>query len=290
MTRPVFWLNGRLAAPGEAALPLTDHGLLYGDGVFEGIRFYNHRPFRLGPHLERLEDSARAIALALPYDRATLETAVAELVDAFGAPDGYIRLVATRGSGSLGLDPGRCERANLFMIADRVSLADDARRERGIAMITANLRRPGPDVLDPRIKSLNYLNNILAKIEARQAGADEAVLLDARGRVAEATAANVFIARGGRLLTPPVTDGALDGITRKAVLELCEKAGIPAQPRSLAPLDLYTADEGFLCGTGAELIPVRRVDGRALSACPGPLTRRIQGAYHRLVETETGRA
>lgn len=169
MIEPVYWLNGRLVSAAEAAIPLNDHGLLYGDGIFEGIRFYNRKPFRLAEHLERLELSARALMLALP-GRAELERAVTECIAAFAGSDGYLRLVATRGTGSLGLDPGHCKQPNLFVIADKVALVSEARRCGGLDLITASTRRPGPSVLDPRIKSLNYLNNILAKLEARRAG------------------------------------------------------------------------------------------------------------------------
>lgn len=287
MNAPVYWLNGRLVSAAEAVIPLSDHGLLYGDGVFEGIRFYNGKPFRLGDHLERLELSARALMLDLPYRHAELETAVAVVIEAFGAGDGYIRLVVTRGPGSLGLDPAHCERPNLFLIADRVTLVAESKRHHGIELVTASTRRPGPTVLDPRIKSLNYLNNILAKLEARRAGADEALLLNERGYVAEGTAENIFIVRSGSLHTPPVSDGALDGITRGIVLELCRQEGIETRERSLAPYDVHTADECFLCGTGSELLPVRAVDGRQLACSPGPMTERIQNAFGKLIETET---
>ncbi|GAB6044096.1 aminotransferase class IV [Endothiovibrio diazotrophicus] len=289
MTAPIYWLNGRIRPAAEAVLPLNDHGLLYGDGVFEGIRFYHRRPFRLTAHLERLEASARALLLELPYDRAALERAVTETIAAFDGSDGYLRLVATRGAGTLGLDPAGCAAPNLFLIADRVAVVGAGRRETGIELITASTRRPGPTVLDPRIKSLNYLNNILAKLEARRAGADEALLLNQHGYLTEGTAENLFLARGAILYTPPVSDGALDGITRAVVLELCAREGIEACERSLTPYDLYTADECFLCGTGAELIPVRAADGRPLTAAPGPLYRRLETAFRALIDEESTR-
>jgi branched-chain amino acid aminotransferase len=287
MTEPVYWLNGRLASAAEAVLPLNDHGLLYGDGVFEGVRFYSKKPFRLRPHLDRLALSARALMLTIPINQAALERAVAEVIAAFDEADGYIRLVVTRGQGGLGLDPGRCENPNLFLIADRLDLAKEKQREDGIKIITASTRRPGPCVLDPRIKSLNYLNNILAKLEARTAGADEALLLNERGHVAEGTAENIFIVCEGRLFTPPVSDGALDGITRGIVLELCEQERLKVVERSLTPYDIHTADECFLCGTGAELLPVQSVDGRRMLCTPGPISERIQLAYRRLIKMET---
>jgi len=287
MSNPVYWLNGELTPAGQARLPVNDHGLLYGDGVFEGIRFYNRRPFRLDAHLDRLQRSARALMIEPPHGREEIETAIQALIHAFDSPDGYIRLVLTRGTGGLGLDPARCERPNLLMIGDETELVDAAQRNAGISLKTASVRRPGADVLDPRIKSLNYLNNILAKIEARQAGADEALLLNDRGNVVEGSAENLFIARGGRLLTPPVSDGSLDGITRGVVMEICEQEGIPAEACSLALYDLYTADECFLCGTGAELLPVKAVDGRWLDKTPGPLTRQVEQAFRQRVAMET---
>jgi branched-chain amino acid aminotransferase len=287
MTEPVYWLNGQLVSPAQAVVPLNDHGLLYGDGVFEGIRFYNGKPFRLTPHLERLELSARALLLTIPYRRAEIAAAVAEVIEAFVASEGYIRLVVTRGAGSLGLDPSRCERPNLFLIADQVALAPETRQRVGLELVTASTRRPGPTVLDPRIKSLNYLNNILAKLEARRGGADEALLLNERGYVTEGTAENIFIARRGRLLTPPVSDGALDGITRGIVLELCATLQIEVSEQSLTPYDVHTADECFLCGTGAGLIPVRAVDGRPVNRTPGPFSEKIQLAFSKLIESET---
>lgn len=286
MTEPVYWLNGRLVTGTDAGVPLNDHGLLYGDGVFEGIRFYNGRPLRLAAHLDRLESSARALMLKLP-SRTELQAGVDAAITAFDQPEGYLRLVVTRGPGGLGLDPTQCEQPNLFIIADRVALAEDAKRRAGLDLITASTRRPGPTVLDPRIKSLNYLNNILARMEAYRAGADEAVLLNERGFVAEGSAENIFVVRNDRLLTPPVSDGALDGITRGIILELCREEGMEAAERSLTLYDIHTADECFLCGTGAEILPVRSVDGRRMKQSPGLLTRRLEGAFHRLVEEET---
>lgn len=286
MTEPVYWLNGRLVTGVDAGVPLTDHGLLYGDGVFEGIRFYNGRPLRPAAHLDRLESSARALMLTLP-SRTELQTAVEAAINAFDRPEGYLRLVVTRGPGGLGLDPTQCEQPNLFIIADKVALAEDSKRRAGLDLITASTRRPGPAVLDPRIKSLNYLNNILARMEAYRAGADEALLLNERGFVAEGSAENIFVVRNDRLHTPPVSDGALDGITRGILLELCQREGMEASERTLTLYDVHTADECFLCGTGAEILPVRSVDGRRMNQSPGPLTRRLEGAFHRLVEEET---
>lgn len=281
------WLNGEIMAAAMARIPVLDHGLLYGDGVFEGIRCYGGRPFRLAEHLRRLEDSARAIALSIPLSREALADAVGELLRAFGRGDGYLRLVVTRGAGPLGLDPSRCAEPNVFIIADHLALVSASARAQGAKVIIAATRRLGPDGLDARIKSLNYLNHILARIEANQAGADEAILLNGAGRVAEGSADNVFIVRDGVLATPPVIEGALAGVTRAAIIELAREQGIPCRETPLAPYDLYNADECFLTGTGAELIPVREIDGRVLGACPGPLFERLQNAFSDCVRRES---
>jgi branched-chain amino acid aminotransferase len=283
----VCWMNVALLPAAKATVSVFDHGLLYGDGVFEGIRFYNHRPFRLDAHLARLTSSARAIALQVPYGRDQLTAAVGQTIAAFGRARGYLRLVVTRGSGPMGLDPRGCVRPNVFIIADELNLVGTSAREEGARLIVASTRRLPADGLDPRIKSLNYLNNTLARIEANHAGADEAVLLNGAGRVAEGTTENLFIVRGGDLLTPPVTEGALDGITRHCVIALARDAGIPVREIAVAPYDLYTADECFLTGTGAELIPVRDIDGRSLTSCPGPLFLTLQDRFADLVARET---
>lgn len=267
----ICWLNGHISPAAEARISVLDHGLLYGDGVFEGIRYYGRRPLRLGQHLERLQLSARAIALELPYSLEQLTAAVHEAVAAAPGADGYLRLVVTRGSGALGLDPRSCAQPNVFIIAAPLQMVSAEERARGVRLVIAGTRRLPPDGLDPRIKSLNYLNHILARIEANAAGADEAILLNASGRVTEGTADNVFIVRQGRLLTPPASEGCLEGITRALVMELARAAELPVLEQPLAPYDLYTADECFLTGTGAELIPVAEIDGRVLPHCPGPV-------------------
>ncbi len=287
VAHPICWLNGQLTPLEHARISVFDHGLLYGDGVFEGIRFYCGHAFRLDAHLDRLYRSAVALRLTIPYDRAALTTAVQETIAAFHTQDGYLRLVITRGEGKLGLDPSTCARGNTFILADQLALVSEATRSTGARLIVATTRRLAPDGLDPRIKSLNYLNHIFARMEASNAGADEAILLNAQGRVAEGTADNIFIVRSGALLTPPATDGALEGITRAVVLELAAALHIPARETSLATYDLYTADEAFLTGTGAELIPVREVDGRTLGACPGPVFARLMTAFRTQIEQET---
>ncbi len=280
------WLNGRLMPVAEASVSVLDHGLLYGDGVFEGIRFYHRRAFRLAAHLRRLADSARALALELPMDAAALSAAIAEVIAAAPWESGYLRLVVTRGTGALGLDPRSCAKPSIFIIADTLRLMPE-QGHRGARLIIAATRRLGADGLDPRIKSLNYLNPILARLEANHVGADEAIMLNGAGRVAEGTADNVFIVREHRLLTPPVTEGALDGVTRALMLELARAAGIESAERPLAPYDLYTADECFLTGTAAELVPVAEIDGRPLRQCPGPIYTELTARFQALIATET---
>lgn len=280
------WLNGRIMPAQEARVPVLDHGLLYGDGVFEGIRFYHGRAFRLAQHLNRLYRSASAIRLTIPQNDMTLAVAVNDTIMAFSAPAGYLRLVVTRGEGKLGIDPTSCTQPNVFIIADELSMTNERLRSEGARVIVAATRRIAPDAIDPRIKSLNYLNHILARMEATHAGADEAILLNAQGHIAEGTADNVFVLRNGILLTPPVADGALEGITRAVILELASKHGIPWAERSLGTYDLYTAEECFLTGTGAELIPVCKVDDRSLGGCPGPVFHQLQTAFRELVERE----
>ena len=284
---PVCWRNGQIVPLEQATVSVFDHGLLYGDGVFEGIRFYSGRAFRLQAHLERLFLSARAIALEIPYSIEQLTQAVIETIAAAPEANGYLRLVVTRGPGPLGIDPSRCHSPVVFIVADRLQLVSERVRSEGAKVIIAATRRLGPDGLDPRIKSLNYLNHILARMEATHAGADEAILLNSAGRIAEGSADNIFIVQRGELLTPPVIEGALDGITRQVVLELAEKLGIKSREIPLAPYDLFTADECFLTGTGAELIPVGYADGRKIPQCPGPIYSRLAEAFRELVGTES---
>ncbi|HHI94316.1 MAG TPA: branched-chain-amino-acid transaminase [Gammaproteobacteria bacterium] len=281
------WINGRLMPGSEASISVFDHGLLYGDGVFEGIRFYRGRAFRLHEHLIRLMDSAAAIRLTVPYTPAELTQAVADIVAAFAATEGYLRLIVTRGVGPLGLNPDNCTQPTVIIIADHLSMISDKQRQQGAKLIIASTRRLPADGLDGRIKSLNYLNNILARMEASQAGADEAILLNQNGYVTEGSAANVFVIRDGRLFTPYPADGALQGITRRVVMALATDKKIPMTVGTLTPYDLYTADECFLTGTGAELTPVREVDGRPLRYCPGPVFSRLAQAFTDVIYKET---
>ncbi len=269
------WLDGEVLDRSQARVPVLDHGLLYGDGVFEGIRAIGRRVFRLADHLRRLETSARAIGLQLPLDRAGLQAVVLDTLRAENADDAYIRLIVTRGEGELGVDPGTCASPRLICIVDQVRLYPAAVLARGISLVTASVRRPAADALDPRVKSLNYLNNVLAKQEARSRGADEALLLNAAGLVAEASVANIFAVQQGGLVTPPPTDGALAGITRDSVLRLAAELGVAAVERSLGRFDLQGAEEVFLTGTGARIVPVASLDGQTLGTGERPLTQRL---------------
>jgi len=281
-----FWINGHLLPEREAVIPVTDHGLLYGDGVFEGIRFYHRHPFRLVAHLQRLADSCKAIQLMLPYTQAQLTEAVDEVIMSFPEENGYLRLMVTRGPGPMGLDPSGCTQPNVILIATRMEMVHPELRMDGIRLIIASTRRLPADGLDPRIKSLNYLNHIFARMEATQAGVEEAVLLNSQGRVAEGSAENIFIVNNSHLATPRLVDGALAGITRGTILQLAAELNIPAREAPLTPYDLYTADECFLSGTGAELIPVREVDGRPLHHCPGPVFSALASAFYEQVAHE----
>ena len=282
----ICWLDGTIVPEDQARVSVFDHGVLYGDGVFEGIRFYQRQAFRLQAHLRRLQQSARAIQLTLPYTLNQLEVAVHDVIQAFAGADGYLRLVVTRGKGSLGVNPDTCERGTTFIIADNLSVVAARVKTQGAKVIIAATRRLPPDGLDPRVKSLNYLNHVLARIEANQANADEAILLNAQGHVTEGTTDNVFIVSNNMLLTPPVSDGALDGITRGVIMALAGEQGLACVERSLSAYDLYTADECFLTGTAMELIPVREVDGRSLPGCPGPVFQTLQQAFRQSIQRE----
>ncbi len=272
----------------EAKVSVFDHGLLYGDGVFEGIRVYRGRAFRLQAHLDRLFAGARAVRLEVPETAARLAALIGEMIAADGRREAYIRLVVTRGVGDLGLNPRTCPRPSLIVILDDISLYPRELYERGITLCTSSWRRPPADCLNPRIKSLNYLNNVLAKLEANDRGCHEALILNKEGMVAECTADNVFCAARGRLLTPDLSSGALGGVTRGAVLELAAALGLEASEGRLSLYDLYSADECFLTGTGAELVPAVEIDGRPIGdGRPGPLFARIREAFTQLVEKES---
>jgi branched-chain amino acid aminotransferase len=279
-----IWLDGNLVDESEARISVFDHGLLYGDGVFEGIRFYNGRIFKLEEHIRRLFDSAKAIVIDMPWTREEVCRFTCETVAANGLTDGYIRLVVTRGKGSLGLNPFQCPVPSMFIIADTIQLYPEEHYLKGLSIVTCGTRRPPPAALMPQVKSLNYLNNIMAKVEAIQAGALEAVMLNEQGYVAECTGDNLFILKNGTLHTPLINDGALDGITRATIIELAATLGIPLVEKSLTRYDIYTADECFLTGTAAEVIPVVAYDRRVIGdGTPGPVTRRVLEAYKDLV-------
>jgi branched-chain amino acid aminotransferase len=283
-------LNGKLVAKEKAVVSVFDHGLLYGDGVFEGIRAYQGRVFRLREHLERLYDSAKAILLRPPLSLEALRREVLRTLAANRLKDAYIRPVLTRGVGDLGLNPDNCPRATWFIIADRIKLYPDKFYRQGLPLVTVPTRRNVAEALSPKIKSLNYLNNILAKIEANQRGALEAIMLTQDGYVAECTADNLFILRKGRLLTPPTWQGALEGITRQAVIELARKRRLVVAEEPLTRYDIYTAEEAFMTGTAAELVPVSALDERVIgSGKPGPWTRRLMADFKALVRSQGDR-
>lgn len=278
------WIDGKLVDKDDAKISVYDHGLLYGDGVFEGIRVYAGRIFRVHEHLRRLYDSAKAIRLVIPISQEDFLSAIQQTVKANNFTDCYIRAVVTRGVGFLGIDPNKCKNPSVFIIADTIQVYPKELYEKGMAVITSSIIRNHPQALSPRIKSLNYLNNILARLEANDAGVAEAIMVNHLGSVAECTADNIFIVRDGRVLTPQTTDGILEGVTRQTILDLCQKMAIPAIERSIQVHDLYTADECFVTGTGAEVAPVTKIDGRVIgNGQSGPITKRLIEAFHRFV-------
>jgi len=283
------WINGTIVDKDAATISVFDHGLLYGDGVFEGIRVYAGRIFELDAHLDRLVASAGAIRLEVPYGRDAIARAMAHTVEANGLREGYIRLLVTRGAGTLGLDADKCSGGSVIIIADQVALYPQEMYDNGMAVIIAQTRRIAPNMLNPSAKSLNYLNNILAKVEAEDAGVAEAIMLNADGDVAEATGDNIFIIRGGEVITPPPAAGILIGVTRGVVIRLCGRLGIPLAERRVTPEDLYAADECFLTGTAAEVIAVTKVDGRTIgTGKPGPVTQKLLKAFRELTGTPAG--
>ncbi len=283
----VVYIDGKYVDSTEAKVSVFDHGLLYGDGIFEGIRIYGGNIFRLDEHLERLEQSAKAIMLAMPLSRPDMAEAVCETCRRNKLTDGYIRLVITRGAGDLGLAPWLCEKPTVFIIASKISLYPQEYYENGLSIVTVPTRRIAPDALPPTIKSLNYLNNILAKIEARNSGALEAIMLNTQGYVAECTADNVFIVQKGEVLTPAASAGALKGITRSTIFDIARGLGVGIREADLTRYDIWCSDECFLTGTGAEVIPVVKLDGRVIgNGKPGPITNRILSVFRQRVLSE----
>ncbi len=279
----LIYLDGKLVPKEEARISVFDHGFLYGDGVFEGIRVYDGNVFRLEQHIDRLYESAKTIAMKIPLTPEEMTRATLETVGANQQRDAYIRLVVSRGAGDLGIDPVKCRKPTVVIIVATIALYPPELYEKGIGLITSSFRRIPMQCLDPRIKSLNYLNNILAKIEATRAGAPEAVMLNYSGRVAECTADNIFIVKSGGLKTPPLMEGALGGVTRGAVMDLAQEAGIPCVETRMGLHDLYNAAECFLTGTGAEIMPVNAIDGRKIGGGrAGAVTTRLLGAFRKL--------
>ena len=271
----------------KAVISVFDHGLLYGDGVFEGIRAYNGRVFRLVEHIRRLYESAHSILLTIPLSQEEMIKAVVDTVNANKLRDAYIRLVVTRGVGDLGMDPRKCKQAQVFIIADKITLYPEELYEKGLDVITVATRRNIAEALEPKIKSLNYLNNIHAKIEANRAGVLEALMLTNQGYICEGTGDNIFIYRRGELLTPPTYLGILEGITREAIIELATREGIPLREVPFTRHDLYVSEECFLTGTAAEVIPVIEVDQRLIgSGKPGPITKRLIKLFRELTQNE----
>ncbi len=280
---PLVTINGKQFAPEEATVSVYDHGLLYGDGVFEGLRSYGGRVFRLNEHTRRLYESAKAICLEIPISPVEMSRVIQETLAASELKDAYIRVLVTRGAGALGLDPFKCRDPQVIVIVDTITLYPEELYERGLEIVTASVMRNHPAAIDPRIKSLNYLNNILAKIEGLQAGCIEALMLNHKGEISECTGDNIFLVREGGLFTPPNDAGILEGITRQAVIELAEAANICVTKTPLTRRDVNVADECFLTGTAAEVIAVVKVDGRTIGdGKPGPVTRQMKERFHAL--------
>lgn len=278
----LIYLNGEYVSKEDAKISIFDHGLLYGDGVFEGIRSYDGVVFKLDEHLKRLYDSAKAIMLEMPVSIDEMKELVLDTLRKNELHDAYIRLVVTRGEGDLGLDPDKCPDPTVFVIADKITLYPEKYYKNGLELVTASTRRNIPVAINPRIKSLNYLNNILAKIEGKQAGAIEAIMLNSNGYVVECTGDNIFMIKNETLLTPPLYVGALEGITRNTVMDLAEGLDLQVKEEVFTQYDLYTADECFLTGTAAEVIPVVKVDRRVISdGKPGPMTQKLIAEFRR---------
>ena len=283
-----IYIDGKFYPEAEAKISVFDHGLLYGDGIFEGIRFYNGRVFRLEEHLHRLWDSARSICLEVPMTMQDMTEAVLETIRQNNLRDGYIRLLVTRGIGNLGLNPTQCKSPSVIIIAATIALYHEDFYRKGLTIVTCATRRSNAAALNPAVKSLNYLNNVMARIEANLAGADEALMLNDAGNVAECTADNVFIVKHGQVFTPPIAAGALRGITRSVVFEIAAELGVKVRETDITRHDVFVADECFLSGTAAEIVPVVKADGRSIgNGKPGPITARIIARF-RQVTRETG--
>jgi branched-chain amino acid aminotransferase len=287
MSEQLIYIDGEFLPKGQAKISVFDHGFLYGDGVFEGIRAYHGKVFRLAPHIARLYESARAIGLKIHVAPEEMSRIVVDSCARNGIANGYIRLVVSRGVGDLGLNPYLCPKASIVCIAATIQLYPPELYQQGLDIVTVATPRNHPEALNPRIKSLNYLNNIMAKMEAIRAGVQEALMLNLQGYVAECTGDNVFVWRGGKLITPPATENALEGITRNAVIEIAREKGIEVREERMSRFDVYTADEMFLTGTGAELIPVVRVDGRDIgTGSVGPVFKGLLEGFKELTRVD----
>lgn len=287
MSERIVYVNGNFVPKSEAVVSVFDHGYLYGDGVFEGIRAYNGRVFRCNEHIDRLYKGAKAINMQIPLTKEEMTGAMLETIRKNNLKDCYIRLVVSRGTGDLGLSPTKCPKPTVVVIADEIALYPQEMYQKGLKVITSSVRRNSPACLDPQIKSLNYLNNIMAKIEADRHGVPEAIMLNHEGVVAECTGDNVFIVVDGKLCTPPIYVGALDGITRDLVIGICKKLGLSIEEKEFTLFNLYNADECFFTGTAAEVIAVTEVDGRVIgSGVEGPVTRKILEEFRKIIQVE----
>ena len=279
-----IYINGKYYDKDKAVVSVFDHGLLYGDGVFEGLRSYNGKVFKLQEHIKRLFESAHAVWIEMPLTQEEVCKATQDTLDLNGIKDGYIRIVVTRGSGTLGLDPRKCSCPQLIIITDKITMYPESTYRDGLEIVTAATIRNHPSMLSPRVKSLNYLNNIMAKIEGIQTGCDEALLLNQQGEVAECTGDNIFIVKDGVLYTPPLSAGILGGITRHCVIELAKESGIEVRETPITRHDIFVADEAFLTGSAAELIPVVKIDSRAIgTGKPGPITQKLIARFKEYV-------
>ncbi len=282
----LIYIDGEFLPEAEAKVSVFDHGVLYGDGVFEGIRSYNSRVFKLDEHLQRLYDSAKSIMLQIPIPIETMKETVLETLRRNHLTEGYIRLIVTRGVGDLGLDPDKCPKPSIIIIADKIALYPPKFYEQGLEIVTASVRRNYSEAINPRIKSLNYLNNILAKIEGKQAGAEEVLMLSADGYVVECSGDNIFYVKNDVLVTPPVHIGILEGVTRNSVIALAKTAGMQLKESVFTRHELYIADECFLTGTAAEVIPVVKIDRRVVgNGEPGNITEKLMAAFRQLANT-----
>ncbi|WP_028561841.1 branched-chain-amino-acid transaminase [Paenibacillus pinihumi] len=287
MAEQYIYLNGEFVTKEKATISVYDHGFLYGDGIFEGIRIYNGNIFKCKEHLDRLYDSAKSIMLDIPLAQSEMEAALVETIRKNGLRDGYIRLIVSRGPGNLGLDPKRCPRAWVIIIVEQLAIYSEEAYREGLVSVSVSQRRNIPDALNPKIKSLNYLNNILVKIQANLAGVGEAIMLNAQGYVAEGSSDNIFIIKKGVVYTPPCYVGALEGITRGAIIELCAQLGYTLKEEPFTLHDVYIADEVFFTGTAAEVIAVREVDGRTIGAGKaGPVTTHLLSEFRKIVEVD----